>query len=420
MSNTLSAASVFLEPKNAWRLATFVFLSVASAAFFLHPLALLLFVCLFAVVTPTNEFKWLFLVAACALFTTLNVSRELDGDLVNYVTLQEYVSAKPFYTLFDKDELQLISSTYRLTEIGFYAPLWLISLVLHDSKTAICLAATLTIYIPTFLALSVIGKAENWSRGLLVTVALFTFFAGINFVQSTHLIRQYMSASVLFCAFALFLSGPANKRWAVLVALGACTIHNGTALLIPLVAIACWSFRYGESAKRSVPGSLFRLICIGAILAATMVAIPILQGDLTQGEVPNIHAGHFVLVGIFFVIAQIVVKIHHIDVKSIYYARVAFLVIYILSLGFFILGISLFALRYFAYLEWLYGLMVGGIMFAAFRNSAGLQMFARFTLSLAAAVILIVRISGAEWMYGPGDNHFLSWDFFQVAQLVSR
>jgi hypothetical protein len=26
----------------------------------------------------------------------------------------------------------------------------------------------------------------------------------------------------------------------------------------------------------------------------------------------------------------------------------------------------------------------------------------------------------SEWMYGPGDNYLLTWDFFQVSQLVSR
>ena len=420
MSNALITGSPYLRPNDAWPLSTLAFLCIACAVFFWHPLALLMLVCLFAVVNPTNDFKWLFLIAACALFATLNVSREIAGDLITYVDIQDYTSAKPFYTLLDKDELQLISSTYRLTEIGFYAPFWIIGQVISDSKTAICLMATLAIYIPTFLGLTIIGKSENWSRGLLLTVALFTFFAGINFVQSTHLIRQYISAAVLFCAFALFLTGRRNKWRAVFVALCACSIHNGTALLIPLVAFACWSFQYGKGAERSVPGSFLRVVGIAAILAMTMVLIPILQGALLKDEVPNINAGHFAVVGAFFIIAQIAVKLQHMRVISIHYASVAFLVIYILSLGFYILGLPLFALRYFAYLEWLYGLMVCGIMFHAFRHSPGLQMFARFTLCLAASAILIGRISVAEWVYGPGDNNFLSWDFFQVAQLVSR
>jgi hypothetical protein len=97
-----------------------------------------------------------------------------------------------------------------------------------------------------------------------------------------------------------------------------------------------------------------------------------------------------------------------------------FLVIYIVSLGFYAIGVALFALRYFAYLEWLYGLLVGGAMFTLFRDRPQLRVFARFTVSLLALAVLIARVATAEWVYGPGDNNLVSWDFFQVAQLVSR
>lgn len=394
-------------------------LAVTSAAFFLHPLAVLLCVCLIAVVTPTNDFKWFFLVAACALFTILNVSRELDGDLINYVGLQEYVSVKSFFTLFHKEELQLISGTYRLTEIGYYAPVWLVSQVIQDPKTAIGITATLGIYIPTFLGLAAIGKSENWSKGLILTTALFTFFAGINFVQTTHLIRQYMSGALLFYSFALFLSGQ-NRRWAILIALGACSVHNGTAMVIPLVAVSSWFFRWREGAKLGVGGIFIRVALMLILLTLTMLIIPILQGEFKKEDVPNIQAGHFIVVGAFFVIAHIAIQMQHLRLKSFHYARVAFLTIYALSLAFFIVGLPLFALRYFVYLEWLYGLMVGGIMFTLFQRSPGLQVFARFSVGLAAAAILIVRINASDFMYGPGDNHLLSWDFFQVAQLISR
>jgi hypothetical protein len=91
-----------------------------------------------------------------------------------------------------------------------------------------------------------------------------------------------------------------------------------------------------------------------------------------------------------------------------------------LSLGFFFLGLALDALRYFVYLEWLYGLMVGAMIFAWFRNSPGLRVMTRFAVSLAAAAILVGRIATSEWMYGPGDNYLLNWDFLQVSKLVSR
>jgi EpsG family len=418
VGNAMNATQVYADPKHASRFANAVLLSIASAAFFLHPYALLLFACLVAVVSPTKDFKWLLLLATCALFTLLNVSKELDGDLVVYVNLLDYVSQKPFLTLLDKDELQLISGTYRATELGFYAPLWLMSQILQDSNTTLAIAATLGIYIPTFLALDLIGKSENWAKGLIITVALFTFFAGINFIQTTHLIRQYISSALLFYAFALFVSK--RHRRAALIALCACTVHNGSALLIPLVAAVCWMFRRREGAQLGMFRLIFCTVIAVGLLVVTMAIVPILGGDTTGQDIPNIHVGHYLVVGAFFIIAQIAVQMQRLRIDSLYYGRLCFVTIYVLSLGFFIVGLPLFALRYFAYLEWLYGLMVGAIMYTWFRQTPPLRMYARLTVSLAAAAILVERITVSEWMYGPGDNYLLGWGFFQVTQLVSR
>jgi hypothetical protein len=414
----MNAAPMPIIRENPWRFTGVALLVAASAAFFWHPLAMLMFACLIAVVTPTEDFKWLFLAVALSLFAILNVSRQLDGDLVTYVQLQDFVSQRPLYGLLDKEELQLISGTYRLTEIGFYAPAWLMSQVLPDSKSALVITATLGIYIPTFLGLILIGRTENWSKGLILTVALFTFFAGINFIQSTHLIRQYMSSAMLFYSFALFISR--RYKWALLVAFYACTVHNGTALLIPLVAGVCWMFRYRERRRIGIVGFSVRILGMAMLLAATTVVVPILAGELASRDIPNINLGHYAVVGGFFLIAHYAIQLNQLRLRSLTYARLAFISIFLLSLGYYVLGIQVYALRYFAYLEWLYGLMLGAIMFTMFRNHRGLQVFARVTVSLAAAAILIARIAAAEWLYGPGDNYLLSWDFFQVAQLVSR
>jgi len=414
----MNVASSFIDPRIASPLRIIVALAVASVLFFSHPLALLLLVCLMAVINPTNDFKWLFLVSACALFMILNVSRLVDGDMLFYVRVQEYMSQKPLYALLDKQELQTISNTYRVTEVGFYAPLWLMSLVIPDAKTAIAVAATLGIYIPTFVGLALIGKCENWSKGAILMAALFTFFAGINFVQSTHLIRQYISSAFLFYAFALFIAK--RNRWAVVSALAACTIHNGTAPLLVMVVGVCWLFRRREGKRMGLLGFMVRGLLALALMASMMVVIPIVQGEFFKEDIPNIHLVHFVVVGVFLVIAQFAIQMQHLGFRSLYYGRLAFLAIFIVSLGFFLIGLPLFALRYFAYLEWLYGLMVGGVMFALFRNRPALRVFSRFAVSLAAAAILLGRINASEWQYGPGNNNLLSWDFFEVAELVAR
>jgi EpsG-like putative glucosyltransferase len=394
-------------------------IAATSAAFFWHPLALLIFVCMVPVVAPTNDLRWLFLVSGCTLFMILNVSRLVDGDMILYVRIQDYLSHQPITALLDKEGLQELSGTYRVTEAGFYVPLWLLSIVVPDSKNAIAVAATLGIYVPTFLGILLIGRSENWGKGTILLTALFTFFAGINFVQSTHLIRQYISCALLFYAFAHFIAG--RNRWAALLVLASCTVHNGTAPLLVMVGGVCWLFRYREDRSMGAIGFAVRFLCAVILVLAMMAVIPIVQGEFfKEKDVPNIHAGHFVVVGIFLLIAHVTINAQHLRLKSLYYARIAYLTIFIASLGFFLLGLPIFALRYFAYIEWLYGLMVGGMVLTLFLNRPELKVFARFVVSLVAAAILVGRITVAEWVYGPGNNNLLSWDFFEVAQLVSR
>jgi len=414
----MSASPTQLEYSRHRNWIAFVALLEATAAFFLHPLGVLLFVCLVAVVYPTDDLKWFFLVAACTVFMILNVSKQIDGDLVNYVTLQDYISQQPITALLDKNQLQTIQGTYRLTEIGFYAPFWMLSLVIPDAKTAIDVGATLGIYLPTFLALLMIGKSERWNNGMLLTVVIFTFFAGVNFLQCTHLIRQYMSGALLFYAFASFISG--RKLLAAAAAIYSCSIHNGTAPLVVLLLAVAWMFRYDGVGKRGFWGISFRLIFLAILFGATMAAVPLLQGTFIKEDVPNIKVGHFIVVGVFFLIAQSGIKMQKLRSRTVYYATRMFVAVYALSLGFFVLGLALFALRYFIYLEWLYGLLVGAMLFNWFRGAAGMQVMTRFAVSMAATAILVARIMTSEWMYGPGDNYLLTWDFFQVSQLVSR
>jgi hypothetical protein len=393
-------------------------LTVMTAAFFLHPLALLLFTCLVAVICPTDALKWLFLAAAGTVFMILALSKQVDGDLINYVTLQDYISQQPLMSLLNKNQLQALQGTYRVTEVGFYAPFWVLSSVIPDSKTAIAIGATLAIYIPTFLGLLLIGKSEKWSNGLILTVALFTFFAGINFLQTTHLIRQYISAAFLFSGFALFISG--RRLWAAMACIYACSVHNGTAPLLVVLFAICWMFRFDRIGTRSLFGNFLRLLFSLSLMGGAMAAIPFLQGAFSKEDVPNIKIGHYIVVGVFFLVVQLAIRMQKLRSRTVHYARLIFLVVFMLSLGFFFLGLALDALRYFVYLEWLYGLMVGAMIFAWFRNSPGLQVMTRFAVSLAAAAILVGRIGTSEWMYGPGDNYLLNWDFLQVSKLVSR
>ena len=196
------------------------FIGVALTAmlgmtFFLSPLLVLVLICFAIVLASDGSFSRVYLFAACLLFVLLNLSKELEGDLATYTNLQLYLQARSPGVLLSVDELRMISGTYRATEFGFYAPLWFLSNLFPDSRNVIPIAATLAIYIATFIGLEAIAKGEHWNRRLTLVVAFFVFFASINFIQSIHLVRQYVSASLAFCAFAFFV----NQRFWLSVSL---------------------------------------------------------------------------------------------------------------------------------------------------------------------------------------------------------
>lgn len=393
------------------RLAEAALLAALLAGLFWMPLVVLLLAIAMSVVIQGRHYKWLFLGSSCLLFLVLNLSKAVEGDLIYYLALQQYLTDRPIETLLSQDELKMVSNSYRTTELGFYGTLWLLTNVLGLDQLAIPLMAIMGVYVPTFLGLLLIGRAAGWNERLILAIATFTFFVALNFVQTTHLLRQYISSGILFLGFALYIVG--HKRAALICALAACTVHNATFLLVSELLLLAGLLPYERRGEWGF-GKLLRALVALMVIGASIIAVVIFNPDYLTAANGEISAWHYAVVGGFGALVYLYTRFVPVQQGFFYYSGLAFVATFLTSVGFFLLGLELLAFRYFVYLEWLYGLIVGAVLVSMQRGHRALRFIATSALSLAGAALFVLRVSRSPWEYGSGGTGLFLSDFFSV------
>ena len=404
-----------------WRaewLAMFAFAATLLAVFVLYPLLFLLFVCVVSAAAPDARFKLPLAIAAVLLFSLLNLSKAVEGDLLTYVNLQQYIAHRPFLTLFNEQELQPISASYRATELGFYVPLWALAAIFPNGQVAISIAATLAIYVTTIIGLLIIQRAQGWSDGVTLVVFAFVLFAAINFVQTSHLVRQYISASFGFLAFAFFLRNRAVL--AALCTLMAISIHNGTVVVVGNLVAACLLFPYEKMSALGASARLWRGACLVAILGLSGAALAFHEIVHFGEPAQNIAPMHYAAAASLFFVYRLCSRGHVDQARFRHYVSLAFSVIFILSVGFFVVGFGTLAVRYFVYLEWLFGLLAAGTLFAIPTVHLGLSLLSRWLVLTVATLVFFLRIHTGSWTYGAGDSSLFNANLMGVVSFVAR
>lgn len=417
-------AFFFTNPRAAWAQRSPIewrlLLALAAAiacAFYLSPLVVLVAICLFAALAMDGISKGMFLLAACLLFVLLNVAKQVDGDLVIYEQLQHYFAGRNPLVLLDSGELRAVSSTYRITEIGFYGPLWLLANLFGDHSAVLPISATLAIYTLTFAAVLQLARASGWNNRLTLVVLVFVFFAAINFTQTTHLIRQYVSASLAFVAFALLVRE--HERSALLAALAACTVHNGTALLVANFAVLALLFPAGRVHRLRGGGWAWRIIVAALMVGASFAVLILNDISVLVNDDENISFVHYAVAGGLFAAFRFYCgdRLHP---RVLHYMSLAYGLIFALSAAFFLVGLRVLALRYFAYLEWLFGLVVAGLLCTVPRSRLGLHLLSRWTVCFASTAILLLRIHYSEWVYGLEQTELFAQSLLEVSYFVGH
>jgi hypothetical protein len=386
--------------------------------FFVAPLALLLLICCLLVIFADHRFLWWFLAASCGLFTLLNCTKESAGDLANYIALQTYFSEIPITELFNKEVGAAITGSYRVTELGFYLPMWILARVTGNEEITIAVVATLGIYVPTFIALQRIADRENWSSELLYIVAFFAMFASINFVQTTHLLRQYIATSIVFLGFSYFLEG--RRLVAASAALAGCLVHNAAAILVADIAVLAFLFPYQRRHTTTVAGRVFRFLAVMCLLGASLGLVAFLEIQEFSLDESAISLWHYAVVAVFFLTFLMFTVKDKSFRRYVHYSNLGFVLVYTLSFGFFVIGIRLFALRYLAYLEWLFGPMLGGILHVLPTERVGWFVLSRWLLVAVTVSIFVARLETAPWQYANIHAEVLGLNFFALVAAIGN
>jgi hypothetical protein len=392
-------------------------LFAALAAVFLYlPLMALTLLCVFAAWGTDRNWRWAFLLAVCILFGTLNAVKQVDGDLANYVNLQNYLSGRPFLALLDIREMRPISPTYRTTEIGFYGVQWVLAQICGSASASLAIVATLTVYGTTFAGILLLARVEAWNNRLTIIVALVAFFAAINFNNTTHLMRQYVSASFAFLALAALL----NRRTisATVWALVSCSVHNATAYLFASFILIAALFPYGRRFWDRPWGSAWRVLVALCVLGGS-VGLLWLQQAATSGLLENsdVNVVHYLFASTIFALFWCGARSRGAN-RNDYYLGLAFLVTFFISGFFFALHIRITALRYFIYLEWLYAPMVAVMLCAIPRRYIGAYLGSRWLVCCAAICVFFLRMNVTGWNYGPDSQRVLSISARELVEYV--
>ena len=389
-------------------------LVVLAVAFLYRPLIVLALVCGLVAWGSDPRRKYVFLVAGCLLLCVLNATKTVDGDLVNYVNMQNYLTGRPLLVLLDPNALIAISPTYRASEIGFYGTEWLLAQLFESTGASIAIAATLAIYVPTFIAIVMLGRVKGWNDRLTIIIALLAFLGAVNFNNTTHLIRQYVSASLLFLALVYFFGG---RKWtAAAWAIIACSVHNGTAYVALCFVTLAALFPYGRPFWRRPWSSLFRLMLAIGVWGGSVVLLWMreLSGLLEQSDITIWrYLGTVLLFTVFLYFA----RARRMD-RADYYLCLAFAVGLFISGCFFAMRLQVMALRYYVYLEWLYAPMVAGILCAIPRRHLSVYLASRWLVCCAALCVFVLRLYNSAWLYGPGSERVLSLNAREVMEYV--
>lgn len=381
-------------------------LAALAAAFLYRPLIALMLLCVFLAWGDDRKLRAAFLLSVCLLFCILNLAKQVDGDMLNYVNLQDYLSGRPLLTLLDVNQLRPMSPTYRPTEPGFYVPQWLLAQITDNTCASITILGTLTVYIPTFAALLIMARVKGWNNRLTMIVALLAFFAAINPTNSTNLVRQYMSASFAFLALATLLEG--RKLAAIAWVLLSCSIHNGTAYLVGCFLVLAVLFPYGRPFWGRPWGSAWRVLVAVGILGGS-VAMLWFQQAIGSGmlEKSNVTVWHYLAGAVLFSLFWYCSRVVGSD-RSDYYLSLAFVVTMFISGSFFAMQTPVTALRYFVYVEWLYAPMLAVMLCAIPRRHLSAYLASRWLACCAALCMFILRVSTSAWIYGPDSRQVLN------------
>jgi len=173
----------------------------------------------------------------------LNVSRNIDNDLKNYLDLFHFFYENDFLSAFESNQFNFI---VKPTEPVFYIITYLLSHILFDNTVLFLGSITLFFYSNLIFGFKVLFRHLKLTPDVHVIYLIVLIFSCINFAETSHLLRQYFAISFL----PLFISHLFSSKWINVFLLFCiiCLSHNSLlVILIFLIFSKILTESYGKS-----------------------------------------------------------------------------------------------------------------------------------------------------------------------------
>jgi hypothetical protein len=334
-----------------------------------------------------------------------------DSDLKSYYSYVDYVSSTPIVeVLFGADAFLSI----RQEEPLFKLIVWLLGKMSGGSRVVFTLATTIFIYVGAMLScrmlLQTIANDQprnatfRSTRTLIPVVTCAALLIGITFSLTAHLTRQYLAGSLFF--FGLFLWATSSRKWALLLALLAVTIHLSAALLwVPLTLAMVY--------RRS---AVLYGLCLLALIASLATGIfdqlfdlsaqiSFLREDGEQGAALQL------IDSLIFIVATSMyysVPARSTATRRAFSTLLAFAVAFA-TLLLLIHNAPFLFFRAYMYIEFLRAPMVALILYAAMQRLGPLKSHFAVLMLLLGTIVCWERAMSSDWEYtanGAGSAAF--------------
>lgn len=376
----------------------FSMLLVSIAAIYYTPFLFVLFFIFVASFKKNISRDYLTSTAVLFLITMLTLvgmTKEIESDLANYISLYNNFRDQGFI-----EQLQEGLLSVRKTEPLYY----FISSVTYKLTSGNENALLVVIHFITFLLTTYgiwkVSSTMGFRSGFILLFIFFGIVAAINFSQVSHLIRQYIAGSLMFCA-AVFLHQKKYKI-SIIYSIMAVLTHNSVILILVLCFVS----------KKLVTNKPLVRISAGLIL----FIISYIFGDKLASGVLFISESHvnilhntvgittllfdLTLWGILLLAFFIIPKSKKLNMSSFkYFGYIVFLY------SSFLLGVlksDFLFLRFYLYLEWfrIIPMIYFFLIFKQYFSTKGYEL-AVISMGIISLSMLVMglRIERAPWSY---------------------
>lgn len=352
--------------------------------------------------------------AAALILSFYNATKLAEGDLVSYAVLLEMLSGLMLdellsfkFITFDMAEPVFLLYAYVSTFFGgigefvFFSTFLIYSLLLNSQVSFV-----------SQLANSKYSRVDLVSRQSAILAVCCAAMFSINFVQTAHLVKQYLAIAIMAISFQNFLVGSYLKAF-MLALIGVLT-HNMLIVILLGYVFVLFVERY----VRHCVGMVFLvalLFVVGEGVRDLFSEYLLVVAKIDDGSIPHVL---YVLDVMLLLVAMIFSR-YSSEREQEKLKRIFLVLALYVAVLFVVRDISLLMLRMYFTLDLFRCYLSSFLIYKVF-STFRLSVFGRSVVSVVLICIFFLylsfRLSNTNWVYGEsGRNSFL----FGLEELLS-